>query len=496
MRFKSQPRLRSFARLVTQNYRLRVLFQGNQACISGNTMFIPPVENTPDAFKRAMYDVAHECGHSLFSDFEPLNEAHNEDTRLPRILNCLEDARTERLMIRRFEGLESVMAREIRKIMDGWDISTIPLSQQILYGLFLVGRRFEIPFGDDAKKILSELEPLILEASDAPDSKAVLGIARQVLKRLDKIIEDLPEAEPLRNAGFTDADMSDAIVRHVGQVIVDDDMDDYAFLKDENASEEETLRDVPDGSLPEYLSELAPLRREMNYLVQHMRNIVDQKRSTKRRSGFRVARHGVVDTRRVWKIATGSDDVMKQRCATVGMDADPDSLALYLLADESHSMLEGERFIHARQAAIIVCEALSELGIRFALTGYTASQTLARYQYKTFDEQWMDVCTRAMSMTHRMGTYTAEHIPFALRRLRERSERKKILVVVTDADEIESAYRLKEAILDVKDEGIEIVGIGICTSLMSEWYDRYIEVTDMTGFARMLLELLREILKR
>ena len=95
-----------------------------------------------------------------------------------------------------------------------------------------------------------------------------------------------------------------------------------------------------------------------------------------------------------------------------------------------------------------------------------------------------------------MDTYTAEDLPFALRRLRERSERKKILVVITDADEIESPYRLKEAILDIKDEGVEIVGIGICTSLMSQWCDRYIEVADMIGFARLMLELLRDVLKR
>jgi hypothetical protein len=48
----------------------------------------------------------------------------------------------------------------------------------------------------------------------------------------------------------------------------------------------------------------------------------------------------------------------------------------------------------------------------------------------------------------------------------------------------------------VKDEGVEIVGIGICTALMSEWYDRYIEVADMARFARLLLELLRDVVKR
>lgn len=498
MRFKVQPRLRSFARLITQNYKLRILFQGERAAISGNTMFIPPVENTTDAFKRAMYDVAHECGHAIFSDFGAMKDAHEDDRRLPRILNCLEDARTERLMIRRFEGLEPVMAEEIRRIMEGWDVLSIPLSQQILYGLFLTGRRFEMPFSDDAKRILAELEPLIRDAADAPDSNAVLGIARQVLEKLDAVIDDLPEAEPLRGADFSDADMSDAIAEHLAEVRIDDDMNDYPQLRDENCPEEETIRDVDEGNLGEYLAELNPLRAEMNYLIQHMQKIVDTKRARKRSSSFRKGTRGAVDTRRLWKVATGQDDILKHRCVSVnrGFDVDPDSLAIYILLDESHSMQEGQRFHYARQAAMIVCEALSELCIRFALTGYTASQTLARYPYKDFGENWANVRTRLLHMTHRMGTYTAEHIPFALRHLRERSERKKLLIVITDATDIESLYRLKEAILDVKDEGVEIVGIGIQTDLMSQWYDRYIEVTHLSGFARTLLELLRETLKR
>ena len=216
MRFKVQPRLRSFARLITQNYNLRVLFQGNQAAISGNVMLTPPVENTPEAFSRATYDVAHECGHSIFSDFEPLEEAGMEDRRLPRILNCLEDARTERLMIKRFEGLESVMAQEIQRIMHGWDVDSMPLSRQLLLGLFLLGRDFPIPFGDECKKILAELKPLILEAADAPDSAAVLVIAREVLKKIDHLIDDMPEAQSLKDVDFSDGDMSDAIAHHVG----------------------------------------------------------------------------------------------------------------------------------------------------------------------------------------------------------------------------------------------------------------------------------------
>ena len=59
-RFKVEPRLRSYARLITQNFRLRVLFQGEEACIGDGWMRIPPVENTEEGLSRAKYLVAHE----------------------------------------------------------------------------------------------------------------------------------------------------------------------------------------------------------------------------------------------------------------------------------------------------------------------------------------------------------------------------------------------------------------------------------------------------
>jgi hypothetical protein len=53
-----------------------------------------------------------------------------------------------------------------------------------------------------------------------------------------------------------------------------------------------------------------------------------------------------------------------------------------------------------------------------------------------------------------------------------------------------------EMVLDAREAGIEVMGVGVHTDLMSEWYDRFIEVTDMDDFARQLLELLRSVLHK
>ena len=141
-------------------------------------------------------------------------------------------------------------------------------------------------------------------------------------------------------------------------------------------------------------------------------------------------------------------------------------------------------------------EALDRLGITFAVTGYTAGPRLRRILYKEFDDSYTEAKTRLLSMTHRTGTFTAEHIPFAVRRLDERTESKRLLIIASDAEEIESAVRLENAILDAKEAEIEVIGVGIHTNLMSQWFTSFIEITDMNDFARQLLELLRSVMQR
>lgn len=511
-RFRVEPRLRSYARLITQNFGLKVMFQGEVACIGDGWMQIPPVQNTEEGLSRAKYLVAHECGHEVFSQLDIKEEAGKKDNRLPYILNALEDARVEKLMISRFGGLEDNMRVNIQEIVGKWN-KDMPIGSQLLGGMFLVGRGFEIDtLSQDAREILGWLKPLITTASEAQDSKSVLEISEEILKKIDHILKDEQEKDApdissktrsdISGSDFQCKDMSDFLREHFDEVKLPPDydgMDDMPQLRDENQPEDETIDHPDDGDVAEYNAILLPLRRELNYLVQHLRNLVDMKRQRKRRLAFvRSMRSGTVDSRRLWKLCAGRDDVFRQRRVddATQMATDPDSMAVYLLMDESHSMMEFGRYVRAREAAITMSEALDRLGMAFAVTGYTAGPRLRRILYKEFDESYPEVKTRLLGMTHRTGTFTAEHIPFAVRRLDERTERKRILIVATDAEEIESAVRLENAMLDAKEAEIEVIGVGIHTNLMSQWFTSFIEITDVNDFARQLLELLRNVLQR
>jgi cobalamin biosynthesis protein CobT len=161
----------------------------------------------------------------------------------------------------------------------------------------------------------------------------------------------------------------------------------------------------------------------------------------------------------------------------------------------SFSMRNDNRIQYAKEAVAVLGEVLNNLGVPFAITGYSAYEALRRYRFKTFDESYPQVRSRLVNADYKGNTVTSEQIPFAHRRLVARTEKKKVLVVITDAEHIESHYRLKRAMDNVKSDGIELVGVGICTDLMSQYFDRFIQLNDLTNFGRELLSLLRDVLR-
>ena len=109
---------------------------------------------------------------------------------------------------------------------------------------------------------------------------------------------------------------------------------------------------------------------------------------------------------------------------------------------------------------------------------------------------WRTASTKLVDATNRNGTYTQEAIPYALRRLEPRKERKKILLIVTDAEEIESEIRFRRAVELTKDAGVELLGLGINTRFMAGYFHKFVELTDLLRFGDELLKLLRGVIQR
>ena len=87
--FHLEDRLRSFARMISGNYRLKVVFTGTVASITTDIMHIPPLEDTPEAFSLAKFLVAHECGHEVHSVMDLKHNVAKRSILLADILNSL-----------------------------------------------------------------------------------------------------------------------------------------------------------------------------------------------------------------------------------------------------------------------------------------------------------------------------------------------------------------------------------------------------------------------
>ncbi len=190
-----EDRLRSFARLMTQNFELKVHFlEGVTPSITTNEMFIPALNDSPKAFLRAKFLVAHESGHDLFSEMNLKAEANKTSLHLGDILNALEDARIEELMIQRFEGLTQDFQENVLEILADWDVEKMPLHEQVLHGLYLRGRGFDTwLFTAEANTCLDDLSYEIQEAVKTQNSFGVLNISKTVFA---KIIGLFPKKPP------------------------------------------------------------------------------------------------------------------------------------------------------------------------------------------------------------------------------------------------------------------------------------------------------------
>lgn len=507
-----EDRLRTFAKLLTQNFDLKVYFVGETPSITTNEMFIPPLKDTQEAFKSAKCMVAHESGHDLFSVMDLKDKASKECVWIGDILNCLEDARIEIKMCKQFEGLKADFDTEVKKITDQMNIYTLPLHKQVLHGMYLRGKEFDTDFlTKKAQKILDSLSSKIQDAVSQKDSLGVLDISREIFSLIEDIFPDINnnQSQDKRNTSQsksssdfkTISDISkDKLEEHKieGEGFLDPEYD--RGLIDGAIPEEETIREIDKGSKSFYQKLIQPYIQQLSFLIQHIRNLVEKKRTKKRkRSTQRGKKAGVIDIRSVWKIATDETDIFKRRQKNTAksLDVDPDSLVFYILLDISSSMtLSVNRIEPAKEAVAVFGEVLNRLDISFAITAYSAgTDKLVRIPIKRFNEEYNRVKTKIAKLKIISGTYTSEQIPFAQRRLKERTERKKVLIIVSDADAIESEYRLNRAIQKLSSDGIYPVGIGISTDAMSDYFDRYIEIDDLSNFGKELLSVLRDILR-
>lgn len=232
-------------------------------------------------------------------------------------------------------------------------------------------------------------------------------------------------------------------------------------------------------------------------------------------------RSGRLNVRRnARKIIELQPDVFKKRTEESAINA-----AMSVVVDLSGSMSGEGKLMLATQATIAVVEALDGTGIPIEVSGhYTfitnrsrdawdqmeddAKRTISRAQnirllvFKGFDDP-LSRCRDALGSMARSSSGAnadGDAILMAAKRLLDRREERRVMLVLSDGQPAYSAYNrdihkyTRDCVQWCIEQGIEVVGLGIKSSAVERYYPRHVVVHSMKDFAKTYVDEVAKLL--
>jgi len=169
------------------------------------------------------------------------------------------------------------------------------------------------------------------------------------------------------------------------------------------------------------------------------------------------------------------------------------NVAVEIVIDESGSM---SNFRKVQQLAIAIGEALSQIGVKFEITGtttefcggdygmplkgsFTRTNPIIYFHYKGFEENWITVRQRITQTSCRNHNVDGEAIEFAAYRLAQRKESRKIIFSLSDGEPCAGhnndsfmCKNIKTVCARCRKNGIEVYGFGVQTQAPEAFYGR------------------------
>ena len=543
-----------YSRTIAANAGLTLIESNKvtQPCTDGRTMWVPVynpdwVEDSPDELEWWGF-LIHETYHNDKSKkhekhFKILKEyidSFKREKRKPRnewkeLTNVLEDLRIEKreygtyvFQDRVMSTLRSNYMRRCKK--DAGELSQAPL-RALIYAIQWMGfARFNAgclgedvlawEWGAEVREMYSRIEDLMPEVYALDKAEEVFLITEEILKRLLDTDDPEEATSEEQDAGGTPKE-SEGGEEMKGKskpkyVVMDHnpspDTKDLPGLEDIKwIYRDSEHHDAFPGGIPIVEIKSKKLARyDITSILAHAKTeglAAQIKRYLMVRSAVRMNgghKRGVIDSGSMWKgvVYNNTDTgrrVFKQREEELNLDT-----AVTLLVDTSGSMSSSSKISYANAAAVVLNDVFAKVGVKCRVAGFTddTRETIS-YVHKEFDERVSreELANRLKSaeVHHMGGNADGESVLWEYNKLMQRSEPKKVLVVLSDGMPCDSKaiYNVtdhtKQVIRRIEQQGkVSIVGIGIVDSSVRHFYTRHHVVNDVTNIEGVLLNLLKK----
>lgn len=224
---------------------------------------------------------------------------------------------------------------------------------------------------------------------------------------------------------------------------------------------------------------------------------------------------GRLDNRRLVQAMRGNPNVFKLRGDRAEMDT-----ALTMLIDLSGSM-SGNKARLASQCAIAMSEALDRTSVKYEVLGFNSSSGYANgvprpicrgsrwepidmYIFKAFHERLFEAKGSLASILAFAGgnNVDGEALQYAWSRLSDRTERRKVMVVLSDGSPAANCdygsshlqTHLRSVIAALKDAKCEVIGIGILDDSVKAFYDKHVVVSSLEDLAGSAMDQIARVL--
>ena len=271
--------------------------------------------------------------------------------------------------------------------------------------------------------------------------------------------------------------------------------------------DERTIVTPLEGKSEEYRAIVDGASSHIKVLATKLLQII-QERTYTRYSG--AHRSGKLNTSKLWKQRLGKYRLFHRREEPERLD-----VCFTLLVDESGSMNRESKYLAAREATIFFAEVLDRIGVPFEIIGYSTESSEAamaaalghvpafKYRhirhsplqhrvYKGFDDPFGRIKNRLVNIYPRFNNWDEEHLLFAYRRLRNRSEKEKIVIITSDGQPNGDASHLVRTVERLEKLGIRIVGLGVVDPFVEQIYPNHIIVNDLSQLTEELVGILRQ----